>query len=125
MVRRTSFESILLAVGLVLALAVASAAEPIVQVEGEDYTEYNNIGGNIIQSVYCASASGQLAVDYIDRPGEWILVEATFAETGCYEPVLAFQTDFGEPALIRLTMIKAAAGEDIISEFSVVGSGIG
>ena len=113
------------AVVLLVAAAVAFA-DSSVMVEGEDYVEYNDIGGGLIRPEFCSSASGQYAADYIDVPGEWIMLRATFPSTGCFDPTVGYQANAADVIELRVTISKGSpTGSDISSDYSMLGYGIG
>ena len=112
--------------GIVLVVAAVGYADSSVLVEGEDYEDYNNIGGGLIRPEFCSSASGQYAADYIDVPGEWIMLRATFVSTGCFNPVVAYQANTADEIELRVTISKGSpTGTDISSDYSMLGYGIG
>ncbi len=111
---------------VLLVVAAVAFADSAVMVEGEDYVEYNNIGGGLIRPEFCSSASGQYAADYIDVPGEWIMLRATFTSTACYDPVVAYQANAADLIELRVTIEKGSpAGTDISADYSMLGYGIG
>lgn len=115
-----------LTVGVLLTLATWASAETTVVLEGEDYWGYNDIGGNLIGTEYCSTASGELAVDHIDVPGEWVRLTVTLPVTASYSLSVAYQGYNGDELDFRVTVEKGApTGEDIHEEFAVLGWGIG
>jgi hypothetical protein len=112
--------------GVLLVLAAVASADSSVMVEGEDYVDYHDIGGGLIRPELCSSASGQYAADYIDVPGEWIMLRATFSSTGCYDPVVAYQANTADVIELRVTISKGSpTGTDISTDYSMLGYGIG
>ena len=107
-------------------VAAVAFADSAVMVEGEDYVEYNDIGGGLIRPEFCSSASGQYAADYIDVTGEWIMLRATFPSSGCYDPVVAYPANAAVVMEIRVTFDKGSpTGTDISADYSMLGYGIG
>jgi hypothetical protein len=115
---------LLLIVGLAV-LVPASAAQAII-VEAESYVASYNIGGNPIYIVSCSYASGGLAVDGFDTPGEWIEVAVSIPEIYGYADSLRSAGDTGIQSDLRATIFGADPyGGDVISNYHTVGQGIG
>jgi hypothetical protein len=121
---RTSENPPLLLYALVMAVVLlawgpATAAEDL-RVEAEEFEAYgaNDLGGLPIAIEFCASASGYFTVDWIDVPGEWIKLGVTFVHEADYRSVLAYQAPYGEPVLVRTTILDyPEPGQSLSSEY--------
>ncbi len=65
------------------AAAPAAARAGTVRVEAEDMVAAGNLGGDDIRITTCSAASQGLAVDGLDREGEWLRVPLVLEEGGC------------------------------------------
>ena len=108
--------------GILVISAAPAPAGPVIQVEGEDYIGYNDLGGMLIQSVPCAGTSGYTVADGIDVPGEWITLSLDVQTAGCYSVVGAFQSRSGYSIGMLLTLTGSRAAS---VEFEFVGEGLG
>ncbi len=112
-----------LTLGLLALATVPAAGALSVLVEAESYTDGYDMGGASIMSIACTSASGGLAVDGLDIPGEWIEVKATVPDEACYELALGYQAPYAEPVSTRVTVyddghstVEGDVGIDLIGE---------
>jgi hypothetical protein len=104
---------------ILLASCLATAANDL-RVEAEEYEAYgaNDLGGMPIRIEFCASASGYYTVDWIDVPGEWIKLAVTFVHEGDYRSVLAYQAPYGEPVVVRTTILDyPEPGQSLSTEY--------
>jgi hypothetical protein len=116
----TTWVALLLPLSFFLTPTAFSSAADGVLVEGEDFTAYGayNIGGYDIQPEYCAGASGTLAADGLDEPGEWIKLAVTLPLEGCYDAVLAYQAEYGDTVHLVVKMLDTPSpGETLLSDF--------
>jgi hypothetical protein len=112
----------ILVLALIALLAAPGArAQTVVDVEAEDYTSADNIGGYDIQSVICSGASGGMAADGIDIVGEWIQLLVPFPKAGCYRIEVAFQGYPDQENAFTASLVSG--GDSALLEF--VGAGIG
>ena len=80
-------KNILAAAAFFLTLASHAGGAPII-LEAEDYIASHDAGGGPITAVVCSGASGGLAVEGYDAPGDWIELRAVLPESGAYEDML-------------------------------------
>jgi hypothetical protein len=114
----------LLLIGLAL-LVSASGAQAIV-VEAESYVASYNAGGDPIYVVSCTAASGGLAVEGFDMPGDWIEVVLNVPEIYGYADSLRSAGDTNVQSDIRTTVFGADPdGGDVLSYYHTIGQGIG
>jgi hypothetical protein len=109
-----------------IALLSFSASAESIWVEAETYTASHDAGGLAIYVTGCTGASGGLAVEGFDYPGDWIELKLTVAENGAFVDslrsggVLAVESD------LRCTVASAGpGGEDIVSVYNTLGYGVG
>ena len=118
----------LTAIMMVLPAGASWAAADVV-VECEDFETYDSydLGGMPIVSLFCTGASGYLAVNGLDTPGEWILVSASIPVAGCYESLLAYQAAYDDDVHFRVSLIGASLpGGEIAVDYSLTnGWGFG
>ncbi len=111
------------------ALAAGAWAADGIRVEGEDYPAYgsNDLGGYPIGSEYCAGASQYYAADGIDLPGEWIMLEVSIPEQGCYALTLAYQCYYQDTVELAVKILDyPEPGQDTRAEFTLTdGWGFG
>ena len=116
---------LLLGVILITLLCVSANAQTII-VEAENYVASYDQGGVAIYVTSCSGASGNLAVEGFDFPGDWIEVIVTFPENGTYCDSLRSGGLSGYVSKQRSTMYRAGpVGEDLVSPFETLGAGIG
>ena len=75
----------LVTMGISLSLTVVQvASSETLRLEAEDYVDSYDVGGGSIYIRLCAAASQGLAVDGLDREGEWIQVALELTEGFCF-----------------------------------------
>jgi hypothetical protein len=102
---------------------VAGAASDI-RVEAESFENYGsyNIGGYDIEEAFCSYASGQLAVDGLDVPGEWFKLKVTFEVSGCYGTSVAYQSDYGDTVQLAVRILDYPdIGDELVSQYELSG----
>lgn len=112
---------VLVAALVSLGAGAAAAAEDL-RVEGEEFEAYgaHDLGGLPIATEFCASASGYLTVDWIDVPGEWIMLKVTFPHEADFESMLAYQAPYGELVVVRTTILDyPEPGQSVTSEYQL------
>ncbi len=115
-----------LALGLLVLVTIPAAGALSVLVEAESYTDGYDMGGASIMSVACSGASGGLAVDGLDIPGEWIEVKATIPTEACYELLMNYQAPYAEPIETRVTVFDdghSTVEGDV--DVPLIGEGLG
>jgi hypothetical protein len=111
---------------LALLCTAPAGAEEAIFVEGEGFKVSQDLGGMPITREYCTSASGHQAADGIDIPGEWIRLPLTITTAGLYDLFVAYQANDGDTVQVRLTIPGSPnEREDIVSDFTLQGYGIG
>ena len=116
---------LLLALIFVALLSFSAGAESI-WVEAEDYIGSHDEGGLAIYVTDCISASGGLAVEGFDFPGDWIELKLDIRENGSFVDSVRSGGLRLVESDIRSTIYGAgAAGEDVVSPFHTIGYGVG
>jgi hypothetical protein len=115
----------MIAAACIWLLAFTAGAKAVL-VEAESFVASHDIGGTVIYRTSCAAASGGLAVDGFDTPGEWIEVVLNVVEVGSYADSLRsaglydYESDFG------VTVFGGGPGGiDVNSSYHTIGLGIG
>jgi hypothetical protein len=109
-----------------IALLSSTAAAESIWVEAEAYTASHNVGGLSIYVTGCSGASGGMAVEGFDSPGEWIELKLTVPENGTFTDSLRSGGLLNEQSDIRATIYGAGAvGDDLVSDFHTIGYGVG
>jgi hypothetical protein len=111
---------------VLIALACAPAYAASILIEAETFSAYNDLGGIMIYKPTCSGASGGMAADGIDVPGEWIEVQLSVAETGAYADSLRSAGNLNQESDLQITIFAGGiGGTDITSAYHTIGSGIG
>ena len=108
-----------------LALVTMPAASLPIFLEAEDYIASYNAGGVSIYVTSCSGASGGLAVEGYDYPGDWIEMRVVLPEGGAYED---WFRSAGEDlaASDHVVTIRVEGAEDVAtSGYHTVGMGVG
>jgi hypothetical protein len=113
-----------------LALTAAGAfGASELRVEAESFEPYGSydIGGYPIEVAYCSYASGALAVDGLDVPGEWFKLKVTFDNGGCYETRLDYQSDYGDVVDLAVRLLDyPSVGSELRADYILTdGYGFG
>ncbi|HVP58779.1 MAG TPA: hypothetical protein VMU02_11855 [bacterium] len=115
----------LVLLGILVLLCSASGAYAII-IEAESYVASYNAGGDAIHIVTCTAASGGLAVEGFDTPGDWIEVVLNVPQVYGYVDSLRSAGETGYQSDIRATVFGANPdGGDILSYYHTLGEGIG
>jgi hypothetical protein len=115
---------LLLVVGLVCFASGLASAQDIL-VEAESFTGSYNAGGASILWVSCSGASGGMAVEGLDYPGDWIEV-ALNIWNGSFADSMRSAGLLDSASTLRSTVFSAGpGGGDLTSLFSTYGLGIG
>jgi hypothetical protein len=118
-----------LAVLTVLAAAHCAFAASELRIEAESFEPYGyyDIGGYEVEVAYCSYASGQLAVDGLDLPGEWFKLKVTFYDGGCYETRLDYQSGYEDTVQLAVRLLDYPdVGDEIRADYTLVnGYGFG
>jgi hypothetical protein len=130
--RDTTQEPLRLAVvrASVTALFLLGSAAPVfaveaVEVEGEDYTSFSNLGGYDITEGFCSNASGSFYAFGIDVPGEWIQLPINVLKPGCYDSWILAQGFHDVRSDLKMTVFGAGpGGEDVTAYYEVIGQGL-
>lgn len=116
----------LLSVLIFITLLGSTAAAESIWLEAEAYTASHDVGGLSIYVTGCSGASGGMAVEGFDYPGEWIELKLTVPENGAFTDSLRSGGLLSEESDIRCTVFRAGTvGEDIVSDFHTIGYGVG
>lgn len=114
------------AIGLLALATIPAAGALSVFVEAESFTDGFDMGGASIMSIGCTSASGGLAVDGLDIPGEWIEVKATLPDEACYELVMGYQAPYDEQIKTLVTVFDDAhLAVEADVDVPLLGEGLG
>jgi hypothetical protein len=106
-------------------LSVTASAESIL-VEAETYTASYDAGGLAIYITGCSGASGGMAVEGFDYPGDWIELKLNISANGAFTDSLRSGGLLNEESDIRATIYGAGTvGENLISDFHTMGYGVG
>ena len=111
----------------ILALVVCASANaaPII-LEAESYIASHDEGGAAIHVTACGAASGGLAVEGFDFPGDWIEVVLVLGQNESLTDRIRSGGDIGVVTDLQSTIFGAdPMGEDLISAFPTQGVGIG
>lgn len=118
-----------LAAAFLLAATVAASAASDLRLEAEEFPAYGsyNIGGADIKEAYCSFASGGLAVDGLDLPGEWFKLKVTFVYGGCYTSRLDYQSAYADTVQLKVRLLDyPGPGEELQADYTLVdGYGYG
>lgn len=106
---------------------VATCSFGQIRLEAEHYTAFHDIGGYPVSVVSCSGASGGLAVDYLDRAGEWIELALSLPEETTFADSLRSGQLIGRSAVLRIEFFPAEALEPVArdSVTTLQGRGIG
>ena len=114
-----------LAVLAVLAVVTSAASATPIILEAEDYIDSFNVGGDFITIVECSGASGGLAVEGYDVPGDWIELRVELSQAGDYDDILRSGGELYE-ASDHFARIRPQGGGTIgFSFYYTYGMGIG
>ena len=114
---------------LMAGLSGASLAAYDLRLEAEEFEAYGsyNIGGEDIRASYCSYASGGLAVDGLDIPGEWFKLSVTFPHAGCYSSVIDYQSAYDDTVQLVVRLLDyPGPGRELRADYVLVdGFGFG
>ena len=118
-----------MAVVLLAGLSGASLAAEDLRIEAEEFPAYGsyNIGGEDIRESYCSYASGGLAVDGLDVPGEWFKLKVSFASGGCYSSRIDYQSAYDDTVQLVVRLLDyPVPGDELRADYVLVdGFGFG
>jgi hypothetical protein len=132
--KRTSFRGIgsggtIAAVTGLLVLAGAAFGASELRIEAESFEPYGyyDVGGYEVSVAYCSYASGALAVDGLDMPGEWFKLKVTFESGGCYATRLDYQSEYADTVDLAVRLLDFPnVGDEIRADYTLVnGYGFG
>jgi hypothetical protein len=116
---------LLVALFLILLLSLSASAQTIL-IEAESYVAANDVGGVVIYKTSCSGASGGIAVEGFDYPGDWIEVILDVGENGSFEDFLRSGGYASTESDVQATIFGGGImGEDLVSPFHTIGMGIG
>jgi hypothetical protein len=125
---RTAPASVL-AAAMVALLAAGAFASGGLRFEAEEFEAYGsyNIGGADIAVSYCSYASGGLAVDGLDVPGEWFKLKVTISSGACYSSRMDYQSAYGDTTQLAVRLLDYPhVGDELRSDYLLVdGYGYG
>lgn len=114
----------LLAISMLALLGTQALAVPVI-LEAEDYVASYDAGGVAIHVTACGGASGGLAVEGYDYPGDWIELKVSILETGAYSDMFRSASDdmvYGD----HLASIRVEGGNPFAtSTYQTLGMGVG
>lgn len=116
-----------LSVLVALAASALGASELRIEAEGFEPYGYYDMGGYEVSVSYCSYASGALAVDGLDVPGEWFKVKVTFEAGGCYGTRIDYQSDYADTVEIAVRLLDYPdVGDELRADYTLVdGFGFG
>lgn len=110
---------------LMVVLCASANAQPII-LEAESYIASHDEGGAAIYMTACSAASGGLAIEGFDFPGDWIEVELPLGENKSMACRIRSGGDVGVATDLQSTVFEAGPiGEDLVSPYPTQGVGIG
>jgi hypothetical protein len=113
---------------LVTVLPVVAVAQmQSIEIETEDFTAFNDVGGLLIQKVGLSGCSGGFILIGLDSPGEWAQYSVTPPGFGYFSFMLTGRGDYGVEYGFRLifTPTDPGGGTAQTVEFSFMGQGYG
>ena len=115
----------LLMLTMILVVCAPASAQPIT-LEAESYVAHHDEGGSAIYVTACGAASGGLAIEGFDFPGDWIEVALVLGQNESMANRIRSGGDVGVATDLQSTVFGAGPmGEDLISPFPTQGVGIG
>ncbi len=121
--------SLAIAVVLLAGLSGAGLAAEDLRIEAEEFPAYgfHNTGGEGIRESYCSYASGGLAVDGLDVPGEWFKLMVVFSYDGCYSSRIDYQSAYDDTVRLVVRLLDYPAPmEEITADYVLIdGYGFG
>jgi hypothetical protein len=117
--------------GVLLVILAATSAPlaraEVIRIEAESMTDYLDRGGTAIHVTSCSAASGRLAVDGLDRDGEWIQFRLELTHSFCFVDSVRSAGTVGETRTFDITFDPdppvETACEDTLT--TIPGMGIG
>jgi len=110
---------------LMVVVCASASAQPII-LEAESYIASHDEGGAAIYVTACGAASGGLAIEGFDFPGDWIEVALVLGENKSMTNRIRSGGDVGTATDLQSTIFGAGPlGEDLVSAFPTQGVGIG
>jgi hypothetical protein len=118
-------------IGAYLALAPLFFASPArsetVRIEAESMTGFSDRGGTAIHVTNCSAASQRLAVDGLDREGEWIRFRLDLTHSFCFVDSIRSAGAVGETRTFSIEFAPdppaLTACEDTVT--TIPGMGVG
>jgi len=125
--RLTALALAAVAAGLLLAVtALPGHARGCIEVEGETFQNFHDIGGMMITAVACGNASGGWVADGLDVAGEWIELVVNLTVTRCFADSIGFQAQLDQTTQVRMTVLDFSADEVILTcDYEFTGEGVG
>ena len=110
---------------LMVVVCASANAQPII-LEAESYVASHDEGGSAIYVTACGAASGGLAIEGFDFPGDWIEVAFVLDQNKSMASRVRSGGDVGVATDLQSTIFGAGTlGEDLISAFPTQGVGVG
>jgi len=110
---------------LMVAVCASANAQPII-LEAESYIASHDEGGSAIYVTACGAASGGLAIEGFDFPGDWIEVALLLGQNKSMANRIRSGGDVGVSTDLQSTVFGAGAlGEDLVAPYPTKGVGIG
>ena len=114
----------LLVLAILVLLAHSACAVPVF-LEAENYISSYNAGGVSIYVTSCSGASGGLAVEGYDYPGDWIELRVVLPQGGAYEDWFRSGGDDLAASDHKVTIRVEGEGNMASSGYHTVGMGVG
>jgi hypothetical protein len=122
--KRMGIASLALAFVALGAMPMSSRADTIA-VETEDFVDYYNIGGNVIQSVPGPGCSGGNMLIGLDVADEWTSYNLLCDESGFYSVTMRCRGDYLADYELKLIFTPVGPGETQTVTLRFTGRGYG
>jgi hypothetical protein len=119
-----NLKTAMLFITLLATTALPAAGSPII-LEAEDYIGSFNVGGEPFYVTFCSGASGGLAVEGYDYPGDYIDFMVVLPQAGTYNDTLRSGGLLYEFSSHFATFRRPNSGTLAYSQYHTMGMGIG
>jgi hypothetical protein len=112
-------------IALVILMAAVPAAAGIIRVEVENYSTFNDVGGDMIRKFAlsgCSSGYVLLGLDYQD---EWTGYPLSVSEFGTFAVSMVYRGEYGAAFKFRVELTGCLSGATQSVDISFSGAGYG